>query len=75
MHHTNAVLLESFRVTSFVVVSVPHFATADVPLRNYVIPKGSVVLPSLYHAMYDPKHFKVGNWHQSNKLIDGKIND
>ena len=53
MHYTNAVLLESFRITSFLPVAVPHSALADVKVKNYVIPKGAIVLPSLFHVMYD----------------------
>ena len=44
MHYTNAVIHESFRVTSFIPVSVPHSAMADVKVRNYVIPKGGLIL-------------------------------
>ena len=58
LHYTNAVLFESFRYTSFVFASVPHYATSDVRLREYVIPKGAIVLISLYHVMHDPEYFK-----------------
>ena len=58
LHFTNAVLHESFRVTSFVPMSVPHYALEDVKVRGYVIPQGSVVLPSLFHVMYNPLRFK-----------------
>merc|ERR1712241_982065 len=58
MHYTNAVLLESLRITSFVPISVPHCALADVKVQDYVIPKGAIVLPSLFHVMHAPVHFK-----------------
>lgn len=70
MHYTNAVLLESFRLTSFVPVSVPHYATADVKVKDYVIPKGSVVLPSLFHVMYNPRHFKDPEVFNPSRFID-----
>ena len=57
LHFTNAVLHESFRVTSFVPMSVPHYALEEVKVQQFVIPKGSVVLPSLYHVMHNPKRF------------------
>ena len=58
MHYTNAVLLESFRITSFIPVSVPHCAMENVKVQDYVIPKGAIVLPSLFHVMHDPGYFK-----------------
>lgn len=70
MHYTNAVLLESFRLTSFVPVSVPHYATADVKVGEYVIPKGSVVLPSLFHVMYNPAHFKDPEVFNPQRFLD-----
>merc|ERR1712122_55533 len=39
-------------------MSVPHYALDDVKVKEYVIPKGSIVLPSLYHVMHNPKRFK-----------------
>ena len=39
-------------------MSVPHCALEDVKVKNYVIPKGSIVLPSLFHVMHNPKRFK-----------------
>ena len=39
-------------------MSIPHCALEDVKVQNYVIPKGSIVLPSLFHVMHNPKRFK-----------------
>ena len=58
LHFINAVLHESLRFTSFIPMSVPHYALDDVKVKEYVIPKGSIVLPSLYHVMHNPKRFK-----------------
>ena len=58
LHFINAVLHESFRITSFLPMSVPHCALEDVKVKNYTIPKGTIVLPSLFHVMHNPKRFK-----------------
>ena len=55
LHYMNAVLQESLRVTSLVGPGVPHFTTDDIPVGEYVIPKGTVIFGSLYHAMNDPE--------------------
>ena len=69
MHYTNAALHESFRITSFIPISVPHSAMADVKVGNYVIPKGAVVLPSLFHVMYNPDYFKEPEVFNPNRSV------
>ena len=66
----NAVLQESFRAASLVPPGVPHFTTQDVPVGDYVIPKGSVVFGSLYHIMNDPKHFKDPEKFNPDRFLD-----
>lgn len=60
MPFTNAVLTESLRVTSFVYMSIPHMATADVTIcgGKYVIPANTMVIPNLYHIMHQPQYFE-----------------
>ena len=50
-------------------MSVPHSAMADVKVRNYVIPKGAVVLPSLFHVMYNPDYFKEPEVFNPDRLV------
>ena len=57
MHYTNAFMLESLRITCLAHHSVPHYASEDIPIGEYVIPKGSGIFPSLISVMYDPKFF------------------
>ena len=70
LHYINAVLHESFRVTSFVPMSVPHHVSADVKVAGYVIPKGAILLPSLYHVMHDPEYFKDPETFQPDRFLD-----
>lgn len=57
-------------MTSFVPMSVPHCALADIKIKDFVIPKGCVVLPSLYHVMYNPKHFQNPKKFDPDRFID-----
>jgi cytochrome P450 len=58
LHYMNAVLLESMRTAALVGPGVPHYTTDNIPVGDYVIPKGAVIFGSLYHAMNDPEYFK-----------------
>ena len=57
LHYTNAVLHESMRLSCVVYNAVNHCASEDIIAGDYVIPKGSVVIPSLMNVMLDPEHF------------------
>lgn len=58
MHYTNAVLHESFRLTTLVPFALPHSASKDVTVGKYVIPKGTVIFPCLVKIMRDPDYFE-----------------
>ena len=67
----NAVLLESFRTATLVGAGIPHYTTENVIVGDYIIPKGTFVIGSLYHVMNDPEYFK--NPHEFNP--DRFLND
>ncbi len=54
--YCSAVLHESLRLTGFVFLSFPHFATEDIQVEGgrYTIPKGTTIMPNLYDVMNDP---------------------
>ncbi|OQV22181.1 Cytochrome P450 2J2 [Hypsibius exemplaris] len=52
-----ATLLEVQRIASIAPLSMPHAVTEDVELGGYVLEKGTVVFPNLYHVHHDPKNF------------------
>ena len=58
LHYTNAVIQESFRAAGIAWLGVPHYATQDVTIGEYVIPKDTTVMGCLYHTMNDPSVFK-----------------
>ena len=70
MHYTNAFMLESFRIVSYVFFSVPHCATADIQIGDYIIPKGTGIFPSLISVMYDPKHFPDPHSFKPERFLD-----
>ena len=70
MHYTNAFMLESMRIVSFVFFSVPHSATSDIAVGDYVIPKGAGIFPSLISVMYDPKHFPDPHRFKPERFLD-----
>ena len=72
MHYTNAFMLESLRIVSFAFFSVPHSATSDITVGDYVIPKGTGIFPSLISDMYDPEHFPNPHEHVYDKTAPTK---
>ncbi|KAI9022218.1 cytochrome P450 [Phycomyces nitens] len=58
-----AVLRENIRFRSVTTFGIPHFTSEDIELREYFIPKGTVVACSMYamhmnpDVYYDPKKF------------------
>ena len=70
LHYLNAVLLESFRAASLVGVGVPHHTTKDISVGDYIIPKDSVVIGSLYNIMNDPKTFSDPHSFNPDRFLD-----
>ncbi|KAG6459438.1 hypothetical protein O3G_MSEX011399 [Manduca sexta] len=57
MPYTEAVLLESLRISSVAAMGIPHMALKDTQLGNYNIPKGTFILMSLYD-LHNGGHWK-----------------
>ena len=70
MHYTNAVLHESLRITCLVFNALGHYTTADVAIGNYIIPKGTVVIPSLMNVLLDPEHFHDPHKFDPKRFLD-----
>lgn len=78
MHYTNAVLLESFRAASLVGPGVPHYASAELEIGDYVIPKGATIFGSLFHIMNDANHFENPHEFKPERFLNAKgefVND
>ena len=54
MIYTRSAIREVLRLVPPVIM-VPYLATKDFPLtEDYTVPKGSIVIPSLYNSLHDP---------------------
>ncbi|XP_058527993.1 cytochrome P450 2C2-like isoform X6 [Ochotona princeps] len=82
MPYTDAVVHEIQRYIDLVPNSAPHATLCDVKFRNYIIPKGTIVFPSLSSVLndnkefpnpkeFDPAHFldKSGNFRKSDYFV------
>ncbi|XP_004476754.2 cytochrome P450 2E1 [Dasypus novemcinctus] len=57
MPYMDAVVHEIQRFINLVPSNLPHEATRDITFRGYVIPKGTVVIPTLDSLLYDKQEF------------------
>ncbi|XP_004438905.1 PREDICTED: cytochrome P450 2E1 [Ceratotherium simum simum] len=57
MPYMDAVVHEIQRFINLVPSNLPHAATQDTEFRGYVIPKGTVLIPTLDSLLYDDQEF------------------
>ncbi|XP_058527998.1 cytochrome P450 2C1-like isoform X5 [Ochotona princeps] len=57
MPYMDAVVHEIQRYIDLIPIIVPHTTTCDVKFRNYLIPKGTPIVPSLSSVLHDKKEF------------------
>ncbi|XP_069315966.1 cytochrome P450 2C19-like isoform X2 [Eulemur rufifrons] len=57
MPYTDAVIHEVQRYLDLVPTDLPHAVTCDIKFRNYLIPKGTTILPFLTSVLHDSKEF------------------
>ncbi|XP_053441275.1 cytochrome P450 2E1 [Nycticebus coucang] len=57
MPYTDAVVHEIQRFINLVPNNLPHLATRDTTFRGYVIPKGTIIIPTLSSILYDSQEF------------------
>lgn len=55
MSYINAVIYETFRFTNLVPAGIAHELLEDVTFENYLLPKGLLLLPNVYHVHNDKK--------------------
>ncbi|XP_036590748.1 cytochrome P450 2C19-like isoform X2 [Trichosurus vulpecula] len=57
MPYTNAVIYEIQRYIDLVPTNLPHAVSEDVQFREYIIPKGTTIIPVLSSVLYDDEEF------------------
>ncbi|KOB73284.1 Cytochrome P450 [Operophtera brumata] len=57
MMYTEAVILETLRISSVAAVGIPHMALKSERLGNYIIPKGTFLLLAM-HDLHNGNHWK-----------------
>ncbi|ODM89324.1 Vitamin D 25-hydroxylase [Orchesella cincta] len=57
--YTEAVLLETLRLSSFFALGVPHRMIADTEFHGYFLPKGVTVISNLYRFLNEDETFVI----------------
>ncbi|CAG7821290.1 unnamed protein product [Allacma fusca] len=57
MPYTEAIILETLRLSSMVPLGLFHCAMEDVHWRSYFIPKNTIIIANLYSAHYNPDNW------------------
>lgn len=76
MPYTEATILEVLRMCTIAPLGIPHATTNDVMLRDFFIPKGTVVFANLYSVSFDktfwtdPEKFQPERFLTNNNEID-----
>jgi len=55
MPYTEAIVLETLRMSSIMPFGIPHAAMKDISFHGFQIPKDSVILANLFDLHYDEK--------------------
>uniref|UniRef100_A0A914VMB8 Uncharacterized protein n=1 Tax=Plectus sambesii TaxID=2011161 RepID=A0A914VMB8_9BILA len=73
--YNEAVLLEVFRFSSLVTLSLPHSTMEDTTLRGYFIPKGTTIFSNLFAHHYNPQYFPDPDSFKPDRFLtaDGKL--
>ncbi|CAO3644755.1 unnamed protein product [Cunninghamella blakesleeana] len=64
-----AVQRESLRYRPIVPMGLPHVATKDIVVRDYLIPKGAVLVPSMVAMHYNPEVYENPNTFNPDRFL------
>ncbi|XP_060113783.1 cytochrome P450 2F2-like [Heteronotia binoei] len=70
MPYTEAVLCEIQRFISMLPMGLPRAVTQDTPFRDFLLPKGTHVIPLLSSVHFDPSQFKDPNSFNPANFLD-----
>ncbi|XP_015266096.1 PREDICTED: cytochrome P450 2F5-like [Gekko japonicus] len=72
MPYTDAVIYEIQRFISILPMGLPRAVTRDTPFRDFLLPKGTNVIPLLSSVHYDPSQFKDPDSFNPANFLDEK---
>ncbi|ETE57129.1 Cytochrome protein, partial [Ophiophagus hannah] len=68
--YTNAVIHEMQRVKYVLIVGLPRQTTTDVKMKDYHIPKGTIILPDMRSVLLDPEQWETPEEFNPNHFLD-----
>ena len=69
---TNAIFHESLRMSNVLYNALAHCANSEFSIKNYVIPKGTIIIPSLMTVLLDPKYFPDPHKFNPNRFLNNE---
>ena len=68
--YVSAIIHETHRIASLGYFSIPHTVNRDLKYKNYVLPKGSLIMQALFSIMHDPENFPDPEKFDPDRFID-----
>uniref|UniRef100_A0A0B7BEC1 Cytochrome P450 n=1 Tax=Arion vulgaris TaxID=1028688 RepID=A0A0B7BEC1_9EUPU len=74
LNYLNAAIMETQRLASIVPLNLLHKCTAEVNVRGYTIPAGTLIMPNLDSVLHDEKTWGDPNNFRPERFLDNKGN-
>ncbi|XP_021950528.2 methyl farnesoate epoxidase [Folsomia candida] len=68
--YMKATLYEIFRMGDIAAVPPPRMAMEDIPYKEYIIPKGNLLLVSMHNILNDPEYWKDPETFRPERFLD-----
>ncbi|XP_063917019.1 cytochrome P450 306a1-like [Zophobas morio] len=70
LHYTKAAISEVTRIRTVAPLGLPHWASENIHVENFTIPKGSMIMPLLWAIHMDPKIHKDPEEFRPKRFLD-----
>uniref|UniRef100_A0A8B9QIK2 Uncharacterized protein n=1 Tax=Apteryx owenii TaxID=8824 RepID=A0A8B9QIK2_APTOW len=68
--YTNAVIHEIMRYGNIVLITIPRQAVKNTTVLGYQLPKGTLIIPNLDSALFDPKYWETPHQFNPGHFLD-----